>query len=94
MDIIDASVICSGLWDAAADGSGGKRVGFKAVFEDLGLPDAPVGVYSTDCSSWVGVAGVMYGSQPLDGFVFDVDADGRVLAVENSALRRRLVKVS
>ncbi|KAI0867700.1 beta-lactamase/transpeptidase-like protein [Hypoxylon argillaceum] len=84
----------SGLWDAAADGSGGKRVGFKAVFEDLGLPDAPVGVYSTDCSSWVGVAGVMYGSQPLDGFVFDVDADGRVLAVENSALRRRLVKVS
>ncbi|KAI0104030.1 beta-lactamase/transpeptidase-like protein [Nemania sp. FL0031] len=81
----------SGLWDAKPDG--GRRVGFKAVFEDLSLPDA-ARAYTTDCSSWVGVAGVMYGSQPLDGFVFDLDANGNVLAVENSALRNRMVKVS
>ncbi|KAI1122379.1 beta-lactamase/transpeptidase-like protein [Nemania abortiva] len=81
----------SGLWDAKPDG--GRRVGFKAVFEDLSLPVA-ARAYTTDCSSWVGVAGVMYGSQPLDGFVFDIDPNGKVLAVENSALRNRMIKVS
>lgn len=32
-------------------GGGGKRVAFKAVFEDVGLPEAS-GSFGTDCSSW------------------------------------------
>ncbi|KAF2967354.1 hypothetical protein GQX73_g6229 [Xylaria multiplex] len=81
----------TGLWDATA--SGGRRVGFKATFEDLSLP-AVANPFTTDCATWVSVSGVAYGSQPLDEFIFDVDANGTVLAVENSALRNRLVKVS
>ncbi|KAI0532653.1 beta-lactamase/transpeptidase-like protein [Xylaria digitata] len=81
----------TGLWDATA--SGGRRVGFKATFEDLSLP-AVANPFTTDCATWLSVSGVAYGSQPLDEFIFDVDANGTVLAVENSALRNRLVKVS
>ncbi|KAI0965923.1 beta-lactamase/transpeptidase-like protein [Xylaria arbuscula] len=80
----------SGLWDATANG--GRRVGFKATFEDLALP-AVANPYTTDCATWVSVAGVAYGSQPLDEFIFEVDGNGSVLSVENSALRNRLVKV-
>ncbi|KAI1303851.1 beta-lactamase/transpeptidase-like protein [Xylaria venustula] len=80
----------SGLWDATANG--GRRVGFKATFEDLALP-AVANPYTTDCATWVSVAGVAYGSQPLDEFIFEVDGNGTVLSVENSALRNRLVKV-
>jgi hypothetical protein len=81
----------TGLWDAAPDG--GSRVGFKAVFEDLSLPNVTK-PFTTDCSTWVSVAGVVYGSQPLDEFIFDFDKTGVVVAVENAALRNRLVKVS
>ncbi|KAI0416377.1 beta-lactamase/transpeptidase-like protein [Xylaria grammica] len=81
----------SGLWDGTA--GGGRRVGFRATFEDLSLP-AAANPFTTDCSTWVSVSGVAYGSQPLDGFVFDVDANGTVIAVENAALRNRLVKVA
>ncbi|KAK3326123.1 beta-lactamase/transpeptidase-like protein [Apodospora peruviana] len=72
---------------------GGKRVAFKAVFEDTSLP-TKVGSMSTDCATWVGVTSVVYGSKPLDMFIFDIDAKGAVLAVENAALRVRLEKVS
>jgi hypothetical protein len=41
----------------------------------------------------VGVTAVVYGSRPLDLFVFEVGADGRVRAVVNEALRVRLEKV-
>jgi hypothetical protein len=41
---------------------------------------------------WVGVTAVVYGSRPLDLFVFVVGADGRVRAVVNEALRVRLEK--
>ncbi|TGJ82356.1 hypothetical protein E0Z10_g6422 [Xylaria hypoxylon] len=81
----------SGLWDATANG--GRRVGFKATFEDLSSPSV-ANPYTTDCATWVSVSSVAYGSQPLDEFIFDVDASGTVLAVENAALRNRLVKVS
>ncbi|KAI8626024.1 beta-lactamase/transpeptidase-like protein [Xylariaceae sp. FL1651] len=81
----------SGLWEATSDG--GRRVGFKAVFEDLSLPNVSQ-PFTTDCSTWVSVSGVVYGSQPLDTFIFDFDASGKVVAVENAALRNRLVKVS
>ncbi|KAI0830006.1 beta-lactamase/transpeptidase-like protein [Hypoxylon sp. FL0890] len=80
----------TGLWDATSDG--GKRVAFKAVFEDLSLPNVSH-PYTTDCSTWVSVAGIMYGSRPLDQFIFNVNAAGNVTSVENGALRNRLDKV-
>ncbi|KAI0399138.1 beta-lactamase/transpeptidase-like protein [Xylaria palmicola] len=79
------------LWDALP--GGGRRVGFKATFEDLSLPEVTK-PFTTDCSTWVSLSGVVYGSQPLDSFIFELDADGRVLAVENAALRNRMIKVS
>ncbi|KAI8945953.1 beta-lactamase/transpeptidase-like protein [Xylaria longipes] len=81
----------TGLWDALPDG--GRKVGFKATFEDLGLPEAAK-PFTTDCSTWVSLSAVVYGSQPLDSFVFEMDSEGKVVAVENSALRNRLIKVS
>ncbi|KAI1811978.1 beta-lactamase/transpeptidase-like protein [Poronia punctata] len=81
----------TGLWDATDDG--GRRVGFKATFEDLSLPNASR-PFSTDCATWISMSGVVYGSQPLDEFIFDFDANGTVVAVENAALRNRLAKTS
>ncbi|KAI1472219.1 beta-lactamase/transpeptidase-like protein [Daldinia caldariorum] len=80
----------TGLWDATSDG--GKRVAFKAVFEDLSLPNVSK-PFTTDCSTWVSVAGIMYGSKPLDQFIFNINAGGNVTSVENGALRNRLEKV-
>ncbi|KAK4139788.1 beta-lactamase/transpeptidase-like protein [Dichotomopilus funicola] len=75
--------------------SGGKKVAFKAVFEDMGgdgVADGG-GAFVNDCGTWVGVTGVVYGRMPLDLFVFEVGADGVVQAVVNEGLRVRLVKV-
>ncbi|KAI0515076.1 beta-lactamase/transpeptidase-like protein [Xylaria bambusicola] len=80
----------SGLWDALPNG--GKKVGFKATFEDLAGPSVAE-MYTTDCSTWIGMSGIVYGSQPLDEFVFELDKDGVAVAVENAALRSRMVKV-
>lgn len=80
----------TGLWDATSDG--GKRVAFKAVFEDLSLANASK-PFTTDCSTWVTVSGIMYGSRPLDQFIFNINAAGNVTSVENAALRNRLDKV-
>ncbi|KAI1770345.1 beta-lactamase/transpeptidase-like protein [Hypoxylon cercidicola] len=80
----------TGLWDATSDG--GKRVAFKAVFEDLSLANASK-PFTTDCSTWVTVSGIMYGSKPLDQFIFNINAAGEVVSVENAALRNRLEKV-
>ncbi|KAI8956896.1 beta-lactamase/transpeptidase-like protein [Daldinia sp. FL1419] len=80
----------TGLWDATSDG--GKRVAFKAVFEDLSLPNVSK-PFTTDCSTWVRVAGIMYGSKPLDQFIFNINAAGNVTSIENAALRNRLDKV-
>ncbi|AEO63092.1 uncharacterized protein THITE_2141257 [Thermothielavioides terrestris NRRL 8126] len=77
---------------AESDG-GGRRVAFKAVFEDLGGDAVAGGDFVTDCASWVGVTGVVYASRPLDMFVFEIAPDGVVRAVVNEALRVRLVKV-
>ena len=80
----------TGLDEVTPDG--GKRVAFKAVFEDLSGPNV-TNAFSTDCASWVSVTGVVYGSQPLDLFVFNLDAAGRVKSVDNAALRVTLDKV-
>ncbi|KAK4236185.1 hypothetical protein C8A03DRAFT_17146 [Achaetomium macrosporum] len=90
----------TGLEEKLSGGSagGGKRVAFKAVFEDVG----PAGLdpreeeeasFVTDCATWVGVTAVVYASRPLDLFVFEFGEDGKVEAVVNEALRVRLVKV-
>ncbi|KAK3497205.1 beta-lactamase/transpeptidase-like protein [Neurospora hispaniola] len=66
----------------------GKRVACKAVFEDLNVPSrTPPSMFSTDCGSWVSLTGVTYGSMPLDQFFFEVDGSGKVLSIENAALR-------
>jgi hypothetical protein len=74
--------------------NGGRRVAFKATFEDLSPEDSEGGVFVTDCATWVGVTAVVYGSVPLDLFVFEVDKEGTVEAVVNEGLRVRLEKVS
>lgn len=83
----------TGLWDSLPDGGGGKRVGFKATFEDLASPAVVGRPFATDCATWISVAGVAYGSRPLDSFVFEVGGDGKAVAVENLALRNRMVRV-
>ncbi|KAK5656822.1 hypothetical protein OQA88_4370 [Cercophora sp. LCS_1] len=81
----------TGLEEKTEDG--GKRVAFKAVFEDLSLPSRN-STYTSDCATWVSVTAVVYGSRPLDLFIFDFGADGKVKAVENAALRLGMDKVS
>ncbi|KAJ4293524.1 hypothetical protein N0V90_008807 [Kalmusia sp. IMI 367209] len=71
----------------------GTRQAFKAVFEDTGGPAVGQQLWSTDCGSWVGVTGVTYGSMPLDEFIFERDANGNVVSVENLALRAKYWKV-
>jgi hypothetical protein len=80
----------TGLETARADG--GKRVAFKATYEDLQVPSKPNSMFSTDCGSWVGFTAVTYGSMPLDQFTFDVDAQGKVVSIEPIALRVKLQK--
>ncbi|KAK4152674.1 D-alanyl-D-alanine-carboxypeptidase/endopeptidase AmpH [Chaetomidium leptoderma] len=76
----------AGLETVLPDG-GGKRVSFKAVFEDLNLPAKTGTMFSTDCGTWVSFTGVTYGTSPLDQFVFEVDAEGAVRSIESPALR-------
>lgn len=82
----------AGLEEARPDG--GRRVAFKATFEEVSGEDREGGVFVTDCATWVGVTAVVYGSVPVDLFVFEVDGMGRVEAVVNEGLRVRLEKVS
>lgn len=73
--------------------SGGTRQAFKAVFEDTGSPAVGQQLWSTDCGAWVGVTGVTYGSLPLDEFVFERNAKGEVISVENLGARAKYWKV-
>ena len=83
----------TGLEDSLGE-NGNKRVAFKAVFEDLSLPEKNA-TYITDCATWVSVTAAVYGSRPLDLFIFELDrGSGKVVAVENAALRLRMDKVS
>lgn len=82
----------TGLEDAVGTNKGGRKVAFKAVFEDVGGPTFN-GTYKADCATWVGVTGAVYGSRPLDLFVFEVDEGGRVVGVENGALRVGMSRV-
>lgn len=71
---------------------GGKRQSFKAIFEDTGGPALGQQLFSTDCGAWVGITGVTYASMPLDAFVFNLDKSGKVVSIENLALRMKLYK--
>ena len=73
---------------------GGTRQSFKAVFEDTGPPGVGRQLWSTDCGAWVGVTGVTYGSMPLDEFIFERDSSGKVVSVENLALRTKYYKTT
>jgi hypothetical protein len=69
------------------DTSNGTRQAWKAIFEDTGGAAAGQQLWSTDCGAWVGVTGITYGSLPLDEFIFNMDSNGKVVSVENIALR-------
>ncbi|KAH7116908.1 beta-lactamase/transpeptidase-like protein [Dendryphion nanum] len=88
----EARLYYTQLESSRKDG-GGKRQAWKAVFEDTGGAAAGQQLWSTDCGAWVGVTGVTYGSMPLDEFVFELDASGKVVSVENLALRMKLYKL-
>jgi hypothetical protein len=75
-----------------ADGS--KVVSYKAVFEDKNSPSREGRMFSTDCATWLTVTSQVYGSRPLDEFVFNIDKQGRVTSVEPIALRLPLSKVT
>jgi hypothetical protein len=78
--------------DSKASG-GGMRQSWKAIFEDTGGPAAGQQLWSTDCGAWVGVTGTTYGSLPLDEFIFHMDSTGKVVSVDNLALRLTYYKV-
>ncbi|KAI6266144.1 hypothetical protein MCOR28_001271 [Pyricularia oryzae] len=65
---------------------GGRKVAFKAVFEDL-TGQATDLMFTTDCGTWVGATSVVVGDVPLDQFAFNLDSRGRVESVEPMALR-------
>jgi hypothetical protein len=69
------------------------RQSWKAIFEDTSGAAAGQQLWSTDCGAWVGVTGVTYGSLPLDEFIFNMDSAGKVISVDNLALRLTYYKV-
>lgn len=73
--------------------NGGKDQSWKAVFEDTSGVDMGPQLFSTNCGSWIGVTSTTYGSLPLDEFVFNFDAAGRVTSVTNLALRLTYYKL-
>jgi hypothetical protein len=78
----------TGLEEELPDG--GRRVSFRAVFEDLS-DDPVLNSYVPTCNTWVRTIGI-YGSKPLDLFVFTFDKGGKVTSVENMAMRARMDK--
>ncbi|KAI2472479.1 beta-lactamase/transpeptidase-like protein [Annulohypoxylon bovei var. microspora] len=80
----------SGLEGPAANG--GKRVAFKAMFEDADGPRNANKMFSTECGSWVSVESVIYGSAAMDELIFNLDASGKVVSVTSPSLRVTLNK--
>ena len=81
----------TGLEHVNTDGS--KQLAFKAIFENANAPNVST-AFSSDCSTWVGITAVVYGTKPLDQFVFNFDTAGNVTSVEPLALRVKLKKMS
>ncbi|KAI0148331.1 beta-lactamase/transpeptidase-like protein [Hypoxylon sp. NC0597] len=80
----------SGLEGPSTDG--GKRVAFKAMFEDADGPRNENKMFSTECGSWVSVESVIYGSAAMDELIFNLDSSGKVVSVESPSLRITLEK--
>ncbi|KAI1426659.1 beta-lactamase/transpeptidase-like protein [Xylaria sp. FL1777] len=72
--------------------NGGKRVVFKAVFEDADAPSKAAAMFSTDCATWINVASVIYGSAAMDELIFDMDSKGKVTSITSPSLRVTLDK--
>ncbi|KAI0022493.1 beta-lactamase/transpeptidase-like protein [Xylariomycetidae sp. FL0641] len=75
----------TGLEGPAADG--GKRVVFKAIFEDADAPSQAEAMFSTDCATWINVESVIYGSAAMDELIFNVDPNGVVTSITSPSLR-------
>ncbi|KAI1172666.1 beta-lactamase/transpeptidase-like protein [Nemania sp. FL0916] len=78
------------LYPAGLEGpgfNGGKKVVFKAVFEDADAPSQEKAMFSTDCATWINVASVIYGSAAMDELIFDVDSNGKVTSITSPSLR-------
>ena len=76
------------LRSSAADGT--SQVAFTLLLtspESIGK-----GVIEVDCFSWGAVDNLEYGMEQLQQLVFDMDAQGKVVAVENPALRVKMEK--
>lgn len=74
-----------------ADGT--RAASFKAVFEDKDGPPRAGRMFSTDCATWLSQNQNVYGRKPVDEFVFEFDAQGKVVSVEPIAFRLPLKKV-
>ncbi|KAI1373289.1 beta-lactamase/transpeptidase-like protein [Hypoxylon crocopeplum] len=80
----------SGLEGPAANG--GKKVVFKAMFEDADGPRNDNKMFSTECGSWVTVESVIYASAAMDELIFNLDSTGKVISVTSPSLRATLNK--
>lgn len=98
VDVVDAIARRKGITGSAVSFRlyptnlrSGSRMAFRAVFqnkdqfEDSGTPT---------CESWLNVDQIVYGSEALDEFIFDLEEDGRAKGVEIPALRVTLGKKS
>ncbi|KAI0134917.1 beta-lactamase/transpeptidase-like protein [Daldinia grandis] len=72
--------------------NGGKRVAFKAMFEDADAPRNNNKMFSTECGTWVSIESVIYGSAAMDELIFNVDSSGKVVSVTSPSLRVTLNK--
>ncbi|KAI1463017.1 beta-lactamase/transpeptidase-like protein [Daldinia caldariorum] len=72
--------------------NGGKRVAFKAMFEDADAPRNNNKMFSTECGSWVSIESVIYGSAAVDELIFNLDSSGKVVSVMSPSLRVTLNK--
>ncbi|KAI0012456.1 beta-lactamase/transpeptidase-like protein [Xylariaceae sp. FL0662B] len=80
----------SGIEGPTADG--GKRVAFKAIFEDADVARNENKMFSTECGNWVTIESVIYGAAAMDELIFNFDPSGKVVSVTSPALRITLNK--
>lgn len=65
---------------------------FRAVDEDLSSPTV-TGAFGVECSTWMMVDGLYWGTVGTDEFLVTVDREGRAVSVEPRALRVVLDRV-
>ncbi|KAI0886634.1 beta-lactamase/transpeptidase-like protein [Annulohypoxylon maeteangense] len=82
----------AGLESKPAAGNGSRKIAFKAVVENLDLPDRGQAMFSTNCGTWVSQTAAVYADMPLDQFVFTLGGDGRAVGVTPLALRTEMVR--